>query len=154
LHPLVSLPDATIGAGRIRGAWIAVAGDEAAEHLAHLLEGRAFRVDDGMRTLYHATATVAANHLTALFGQVERLAKQAGVPFEAFIALAQGALESSAALGPTAALTGPVSRGDWMTVANHLAALPADERDFYRACARQAAVLAHRTWPATLDEPD
>jgi predicted short-subunit dehydrogenase-like oxidoreductase (DUF2520 family) len=153
LHPLVSLPDATTGARRLQGAWIAVAGDEAAAHLAHLLEGQTFRVDDAMRTLYHATATIAANHLTAVLGQVERLAIQAGVPFEAFVDLARGALESSAALGPAAALTGAVSRGDWTTVANHLAALPPDERPFYRACAQQAAVLAQQSWPSALDEP-
>jgi predicted short-subunit dehydrogenase-like oxidoreductase (DUF2520 family) len=38
-----------------------------------------------------------------------------------------------AALGPAAALTGPVRRGDWATVERHLAALPADERAAYQA---------------------
>jgi predicted short-subunit dehydrogenase-like oxidoreductase (DUF2520 family) len=153
LHPLVSLPDATVGASRLHGAWMAVAGDDAAEQLARQLAGRTFHVNEAMRTTYHATATIAANHLTAVLGQVERLAAQAGVPFEAFVDLARGALEGAAALGPAAALTGAVSRGDWTTVANHLAALPPDERAFYRACAQQAARLAQRPWPNALDEP-
>jgi predicted short-subunit dehydrogenase-like oxidoreductase (DUF2520 family) len=49
-----------------------------------------------------------------------------------------------AALGPAAALTGPVARGDWATVAEHLHALPADERPAYEAMTAQAARLCGR----------
>ena len=33
LHPLVALPNARVGADRLRGAWFAVAGDELADHV-------------------------------------------------------------------------------------------------------------------------
>ncbi len=150
LHPLVSLPDAATGGSRLRGAWMAIAGDPLIDSLAALLEGRTFRVDDEHRVLYHATACVAANHLVALLAQVERLAALAGVPAEAFMDLAAGALANTATSGAAAALTGPVSRGDWETVRRHLAALPAGERPFYRALAAQAAALAGRELPADL----
>ncbi len=47
-------------------------------------------------------------------------------------------------MGPAAALTGPVSRGDLATVEQHLVALDPGERDAYRALAREAAGLTGR----------
>jgi hypothetical protein len=99
-----------------------------AERLVADLGGRAVVVADEHRALHHAAATIAANHLVALLGQVARVAALAGVPLEAYLGLARGALGNVERLGPAAALTGPVRRGDEATVARHLAALPADER--------------------------
>jgi len=82
---------------------------------------------------YHAAAVVASNHLVGLLGQVERMAAGIGVPLGAYLALAAGSLANVERLGPAAALTGPVRRGDWATVERHLAALPTDERAAYQA---------------------
>lgn len=142
LHPLVALPDAETGAARLAGgAWFAVAGDRLVGQVVADLGGHAFTVADEDRTRYHAAAVIASNHLVALLGQVERVAPD-GVPLEAFLALARGTVDNVAALGPAAALTGPVARGDWATVERHLAALPADEREAYEAMVAQAHRLA------------
>lgn len=141
VHPLVSLPDAAIGARRLTGAWFAVAGDPVAAEVVDALDGRAVAVADEDRTTYHATAAVAANHLVALLGQVERLARRVGVPLEAYLDLARGALDNVAEVGPAAALTGPVARGDRATVARHLAAIPQDERATYAMLAEAAQRL-------------
>lgn len=144
LHPLVALPDAETGAARLAdGAWFAVAGDPLVRQVVDDLGGRAFTVADADRTRYHAAAVIASNHLVALFGQVERVAPE-GVPVEAFLGLARGTLDNVAALGPAAALTGPVARGDWATVERHLAALPEDERPAYEAMVAEARRLAGR----------
>ncbi len=42
--------------------------------------GTGVRVDDARRAAYHAAASIAANHLVALLGQVERVAATAGLP--------------------------------------------------------------------------
>jgi predicted short-subunit dehydrogenase-like oxidoreductase (DUF2520 family) len=144
LHPLQSLPSGEVGAVRLAGSWCAIDGSPRVERLALTLGMRPFRIDPADRVGYHAAACVASNHLVALLGQVERLAANAGVPFEAFLPLVRGTLDNVHDLGPTAALTGPVSRGDDETVARHLDALPADERDAYRALAREAGRLANR----------
>lgn len=149
LHPLVSLANREIGAERLVGAWMAVAG-VGTDEIAQALSAPTFPVSDETRALYHATAVVASNHLVALLGQVERLATACSVPFEAFMALAQGSLDNAATLGPAAALTGPVARGDWGTVANHLAALPPNERELYTTLAKAAAHLSNRDWPGEL----
>lgn len=143
LHPLVALPDAERGADRLVGAWfgLAVDGDPLVEAVVDELHGRSVRVAEGDWARYHAAAVVASNHLVALLGQVERIAASIHVPLEAYLALASGALDDVAALGPADALTGPVRRGDMTTVQRHLATLPEDERAAYRALAEEAARL-------------
>lgn len=141
VHPLVALPDAAIGARRLAGAWFAVAGDPVASEIVAALDGRAVQVADEDRTTYHAAAAIAANHLVALLGQVERLAAAVGVPLEAYLDLARGALDDVAEVGPAAALTGPVARGDRDTVARHLAAVPEAERPAYALVADLAQRL-------------
>lgn len=144
VHPLRAIPTPDTS---LAGAWFAVAGDPLAHDVAAALGGRAIDVADRDRVAYHAAAVVASNHLVALLGQVERLAAAAGVPLEAFFDLVRGTVDNVERLGPAAALTGPVARGDWDTVAGHLAALDPSERGAYEALARAAARLAKTEVP-------
>jgi predicted short-subunit dehydrogenase-like oxidoreductase (DUF2520 family) len=123
IHPLVSLPAPEVGAERLVGAWFAVAGDSLVDRVVLDLDGRSFVVADADRALYHGAACVAANHLVALLGSVERLAGRLGIPGEAYLDLAAGALANVRDLGPAAALTGPAARGDWLTIERHRAAI-------------------------------
>jgi predicted short-subunit dehydrogenase-like oxidoreductase (DUF2520 family) len=143
LHPLVALPDPERGEARLVGAWFGLAtdGDPLVEAVVAELHGRIVRIAEADWARYHAAAVIAANHLVGLMGQVERIAGMVGAPLEAYLDLARGALDDVAALGPAAALTGPVRRGDLATVERHLAALPADERPAYQALAEEAARL-------------
>jgi predicted short-subunit dehydrogenase-like oxidoreductase (DUF2520 family) len=143
VHPLVALPDAERGAARLRGAWFGLAadGDPLGDAVVQALGGRSVTVAEGDWARYHAAAAMAANHLVALLGQVERVAATIGVPLEAYLDLARGSLDDVAALGPAAALTGPVRRGDRATVERHLAALPEAERAGYAALAEEAGRL-------------
>ena len=134
LHPLVALPDPETGAARLlSGITFAVAGDPVAREIATALGGTAVQVPDDARAVYHAAASVAANHVVAVLGQVERIARAAGLPLEAFLPLARAAVDDAGRLGPRLALTGPAARGDWETLARHLDAIPEAERAAYRA---------------------
>ncbi len=145
LHPLASLPDADIGAARLAdGCAFAVDGDPLVDEVVTTLGGRSFRVAAEQRTLYHAAATIAANHLVALMGQVERVAAAVGLPLDAYLDLAAQSLDNVRSLGPVLALTGPVARGDHATVARHidaLAALDPGEVPAYEAMAELAGRL-------------
>lgn len=143
LHPLVALPDPERGADRLVGAWFGLAsdGDPLVEEVVEELHGRTVRIAETDWARYHAAAVIASNHLVALLGQVERVAASITAPLEAYLDLARGALEDVAALGPAAALTGPVRRGDTATVQRHLEALPPSERAAYQALADEAARL-------------
>jgi predicted short-subunit dehydrogenase-like oxidoreductase (DUF2520 family) len=150
LHPLVPLPDAAVGARRLRaGASFAVAGSDATAlamvgAAVAVLGGRCFEVADDARPAYHASAAVAANHVVALLGQVERVAATAGLPLDAYGQLVRAAVDDALALGPAAALTGPASRGDWTTLQAHRAVLAGLDGDGAELAAYDAMVAMAR----------
>ena len=152
IHPLMSLPDASTGSRRLLDSCtFAVDGDPLMAEVVASLGGRAIGVPASSRALYHATASIAANHLTALCAQVESLAAQVGVPVDAYWTLMRTTLDNVADVGAAAALTGPAARADWDTIGKHLAALPTDdERRLYFALCERAAHLAGRDVPAWL----
>ena len=144
LHPLTALADPVRGVRRLTGgAWFAVAGDPLVRDVAVALGGRIVEIPDNpkARAIYHAAACAAANHLVALMGSVERMAAAVGVPLDAYLDLAWGALDDVAAVGPAAALTGPVARRDHATVARHRAAIPSGELATYDALTSAAETL-------------
>ena len=143
LHPLMALPSGSDG-DRLIGATYCVAGDDLLRDVARSLGGRIITLRDDQRTIYHAAAVVASNHLVALMGQVRTLAESIGLTLEDFLPLAQQSLEDVARFGPDGALTGPASRGDMTTIDAHLAALPESERSTYVALANAAFELAER----------
>jgi predicted short-subunit dehydrogenase-like oxidoreductase (DUF2520 family) len=142
MHPLAMLSTSELGARRLRGATFSVGGDEVTSELVASLAGRALRLSDDQRVNYHATASVAANHLVALMGHVEVLAESAGLSITDFVPLIEQALSDAVAMGAQRALTGPASRADMKTIDAHLAAIPESERSTYVALANAAFELA------------
>lgn len=143
LHPLMALPTGS-EADRLIGATYCVAGDDLVREVALSLAGRVITLGDDQRTVYHAAAVVASNHLVALMGQVRTLAESIGRTLEDFLPLAQQSLADVVRFGPDDALTGPASRGDMATIDAHLAAIPESERSTYVALANVAFELSER----------
>jgi predicted short-subunit dehydrogenase-like oxidoreductase (DUF2520 family) len=133
LHPLQTFaegsgPEAFVGAG------CAIAGStpEAlafAAALARTLGMTPFEIDDEGRAAYHAAASVAANFLVTLHDAAERIAAGAGLEAEEaralLMPLVRQTADNVAELGPAAALTGPIARGDDATVAAQRRAIEA-----------------------------
>ena len=93
-------PTARSGAARLAsGVTFAVAGDPWPRAMVEALGGRLVEVADEDRAAYHAAACIAANHVVALLGQVERVAASVGLDLEAFLPLARAAVDDVAALG-------------------------------------------------------
>lgn len=138
VHPIVSIPRPDTD---LRGAWFAIDGDDLAAKVVADLGGTSVAVADEHRAAHHAAACIASNHLVALLGQVERVAATAGVPLDAYLALARQTLDGVEVVGPRAALTGPVKRGDAATLDRHRAALTDDELAAYDAMVEQARRL-------------
>jgi predicted short-subunit dehydrogenase-like oxidoreductase (DUF2520 family) len=67
---------------------------------------------------------MAANYLTTLIGASEQIAAEIGLDGKLFRAalapILRATLENTIAMGPKAALTGPVARGDNSIVQSHL----------------------------------
>lgn len=150
LHPLQALAHPVSGADRLRGSYFAISGEPEAVRVAHRLlghiDGHPLTVPVTRRALYHAAAVVAANYVPALLALAGRLLVQAGVPDEeaidALLPLVRGALDNVEEMGPLAALTGPVTRGDVETVRIHLLAMEPREREVYRSLGRELVILA------------
>lgn len=120
LHPLMTVP--TTGA-RFDGVTAAVAGtDPGALTVARTLAGRLgllpVEVAEADRVAYHAAAAMASNFLVTLESAAADLMGTAGLDRQVLVPLARAALENWAASG-SAALTGPVARGDEAVVAAH-----------------------------------
>ena len=137
--PLVALPNAELGAGRLAGgAWFAVAGDPlAGAAVVDDLGGRWFaRGRRGSRRLPRGRRDrLEPPRRPARPGRAGGGAG-AGVPFDAYLDLVRATVDNVAELGPAAALTGPARRGDDATLQRHLDALPEDEREAYEASCR------------------
>ncbi len=152
LHPLQTFPDPGVGLEVLPGSHWFVEGDDAAlaraRHLVDFLAGHFHVIETGHKVLYHAAAVFASNYLTCVLGASLQCAEAAGLdPGEILPALAplsRAALEAAVRSGPGQSLTGPVSRGDAVTVGAHLEAL--NERPelarLYRALAGYAVDLA------------
>lgn len=153
IHPLQTFADAVVGVRNLPGTPCSIEGEEAllplAEALVADLGGRPFVIDRDHKPLYHAAACVASNYLVALTNAACELLGGCGYSrdqaFELLSPLLRGTLNNLVTLGPVAALTGPISRGDTRTVARHLKALEpfsADLNNLYRALGRQTADVA------------
>ncbi|HZB26983.1 MAG TPA: DUF2520 domain-containing protein [Gemmatimonadales bacterium] len=149
-HPVQSVVEPGTAAERLKGAYVGIEGDdralEAAERLANTLRMVPVRIPAEAKPAYHAGAAFVANYTVALVGVAERLARSAGVPAEIagrlYLPLLAGAVANLTALGPAAALTGAVRRGDVQTIQSHLDALSPEDRELYRTVARAAVLLA------------
>lgn len=147
LHPIIACVDAQQAARDLVGAAFAIEGEAAAlprlAALVQVLGGRSIALDGAAKPLYHAALVMASNLLVSLLEQARREAARAGFDdFDALSALAQGALELVRTHGPQEALTGPIVRGDIVTVTQHLDALCADARSVYRDLSAVALDLA------------
>jgi predicted short-subunit dehydrogenase-like oxidoreductase (DUF2520 family) len=126
LHPVMTFTPETTSAV-FDGIGAAVAGTDpgalgVARRLAVRLGMRPFVVADKDRTAYHAATAMAANFLVTLESAAGRLMQSAGVDARELLPLAMAALQNWGRHG-AAALTGPVARGDQVTVDAHRAAV-------------------------------
>ncbi|HTQ53841.1 MAG TPA: Rossmann-like and DUF2520 domain-containing protein [Bryobacteraceae bacterium] len=150
LHPLQTVANPAEGVAVLPGSAYAVDGEGAArawaEQIVGLLDGQILHILAESRALYHAAAVMSSNYLISLIATAVMLMKEAGVAEDAalgaLVPLARTSVRNACELGPVAALTGPIVRGDLGTVREHLAAL---------AAMPAAASLYRRAGLATLD---
>ncbi len=115
----------------------------AARRIVCQLGGVAVPLDGRNKPAYHAAGAFVAGHVLAVMETATRILMRVGFTrrraVRALLPLARETLRNFEHLGPGSAWTGPLSRGDYATLARHLQAL----RDFPREY-RQAYVALTR----------
>jgi predicted short-subunit dehydrogenase-like oxidoreductase (DUF2520 family) len=128
LHPAMTFTGAPEDVERLVGTPFGVTSRPehraVAETLVLEMGGEPFYVAESDRRLYHAALVTGANHLVTLVAEAADLLRSAGVedPARVLTPLLTAALDNGLRRGDRG-LTGPVSRGDVGTVADHLETL-------------------------------
>lgn len=146
VHPLMTF--VARSAPALRDVPFGIEGDSAAIHVAQRivrdLGGEVFRVQKAMKAAYHVWGMFASPLLLATLVTAEQAARQAGISAASarrkMLAIVRQTVANYAALGPAAAFSGPIVRGDVETVRKHVAILKGNTEvyDVYSALARAA----------------
>ena len=130
-HPLQTFPSPDAGVDRLPGSFFGICGDVRAlrwcERLAEALRCTALRVEEDRLPLYHSAAVLASNCAVGLVDAAASLMEAAGVARtdvrRALRPLVNASIENAFTMESSQALTGPVARGDAVTVRRHLGSL-------------------------------
>lgn len=130
-HPLVSFTDLDQAVADLRGATVALEGDESLlpllADLAESVGAQPVLLPEGGKAAYHAAAMMAAGGLVGLLDAIAQVARLAGLDertaVSVYAPLARQALANAERVGIDDALSGPFVRGDVGTVKSHLAVL-------------------------------
>lgn len=128
LHPLQTFPSVEAGVGNIAGSYFTLEGDiqavQVGKALVEALQGHPLFIPTAMKPLYHAAACVACNYFVEIVDLALRMMEKAGVSrsdaLPALMPLLEGTLANLKKVGSPQALTGPIDRGDSLTVSAHL----------------------------------
>jgi predicted short-subunit dehydrogenase-like oxidoreductase (DUF2520 family) len=161
MHPLQTFSGVEVPP--LEGRAIAIEGDShavrMARQIARALGAVPVRIERSKKPLYHAAGALAAGNVLVLMEAATRLMTVAGMKrreaVRALLPLTRQVLENFERLGPRAAWTGPLSRGDYAIVAAHMESmkdLPAEFAETYEAVNRLAAKVLAQDSAAMLAE--
>lgn len=144
VHPLMTFVHRSVPS--LRSVPFGIEGDaaRAARKIVRDLGGEPFLVSPRKKVAYHAWGTLASPLLIAALVATEQVARLAGLSGkdarQKMLPIAQQTLTNYAALGPAAAFSGPLVRGDARIVAQHMKELRRTPalKDVYVSLARIA----------------
>jgi predicted short-subunit dehydrogenase-like oxidoreductase (DUF2520 family) len=139
MHPLQSFSGVAVPS--LDGKVFTIEGEthavRVARQIARSLGGSPVRIAGNKKILYHAAAAMAAGHVLAVEEAATQLLLSLGMrrseAVRALLPLTRQVLENFERLGPRAAWTGPLSRGDYKVVRAHLQALRESPEEFAQA---------------------
>lgn len=140
IHPLLAIHSKEHSFHNLTHAIFTVEGDPMhLETIVHLLENLGNSVQSiptDAKSLYHAAAVFASNHMVALarisIDLLMNCGFDEGSALSAITPLITGNVSNIANAGPISALTGPIERNDISTVQKHLSCLDGSYRNLYK----------------------
>ncbi|HEX8880271.1 MAG TPA: DUF2520 domain-containing protein [Candidatus Acidoferrum sp.] len=139
MHPLQTFSG--VGVPDLEGKVFAVEGDvvavRAARQIARALGGSPLQIRGDKKIVYHAAAALASGHVLALMEAATRLLLSLGMKrneaARALLPLTRQVLDNFERVGPRAAWTGPLARGDYKVVEAHLRVLRDSQEEIAEA---------------------
>ena len=164
-HPLQIFSDPQRAIELLAGSSVAIEGPPALEaqlqQLAHTLGMHPLRLPPGARALYHGSASYAASFLLSMLNEAVTVWRSFGIDeahaLQALLPMARGTLDAAASKGLSAAVAGPISRGDSGVIARHLAAFTAlgpEHAALYRELTRRQLELVQATQRLSEDQAE
>ncbi len=155
LHPLQSLTGSADSVKGLESCWYTLEGDKSAiqtlREIFQQVSGQVMVISPEQKIYYHAAACVVSNYLATLLDMGLNLFEQGGFTGQqgrdALWPLLMGTLNNIQKMGPQAALTGPVARGDWQTVERHMQKLVESKSNYtqlYAIMGKYTAQLAYK----------
>jgi predicted short-subunit dehydrogenase-like oxidoreductase (DUF2520 family) len=159
LHPMQTFSGR--GVPKLKDVIFAVEGDpravRVAKEMARALGGVPVAINGADKPIYHATAVLVAGSEFALMEASIRMLVRIGFTrrraMQTLLPLTRQMLDNIERLGPRAAWTGPMSRGDYAIVAKHAKALrsyPREYQDAYAALALLSGRVLSKNPPAAI----
>jgi predicted short-subunit dehydrogenase-like oxidoreductase (DUF2520 family) len=159
LHPMQSFSG--IGVPPLEGRVFAVEGDRGAlrfaRQIVRALGGYVLQLPVSGKAAYHAAASMAAGQVLAVLEAATTTMMSIGIKrrdaVRALLPLTRQVLDNFERVGPRAAWTGPLARGDFAVIAAHERALrdfPAEYRLAYEQLNRLAARVLSQNPEATI----
>lgn len=137
-HPLQTF-SLTTGGERFHNIFISIEGDKTSLHelkiLAEKVGASPLILSKKQKQSLHASAVFASNYFVAVMHAAESIALNAGIddPMQKLKPLIEQTMKNVFTGGPQDALSGPVQRGDLLTIEGHLNLLESekDAKEFY-----------------------
>ncbi len=155
VHPLLAFRDKFSSYQQLHHGFFTLEGDKTAlRNLETLLQelGNSYRIiakED--KAVYHCAASILSNDVLSLletgFGLLQRCGFTEEEARESAASLIQGNVENILKNGTISSMTGPIPRGDAMTVEKHLQVLKGEEREIYLLLGRKLLRMAEEKEP-------
>lgn len=131
IHPLQTFASINQAIENLPGSMFAIEAEEPVlstlKEIARALQGKWLELKAEDKALYHASACIACNYFYTLVKMAADLWQKFGLntaeATQAMLPMLRGALNNLGNVGLPKALTGPIARGDLVTIRKHLAAL-------------------------------
>lgn len=137
LHPLQAFASIQEALVNLPGSYFTFEGDKSAAEKARELvqkwQGKLITIRREFKPLYHAAACIASNYLVTLLEDAIHLLEESGfdrkLAWEAMLPLIKGTINNVSAKGTKDALTGPIVRGDYLTIEKHIKEIAKSNND-------------------------
>jgi predicted short-subunit dehydrogenase-like oxidoreductase (DUF2520 family) len=163
IHPMQTFSNQSVPdlAGCLFGIDGTPAALKMARKMVRQIGGVAVRLSGLNKAAYHAAGSLACSHMLALMEGATRVLMAQGFTrrqaSRALLPLTRQTLDNFERIGPRAAWTGPIKRGDFSTVQRHMDAFsdfPPEYPEAYKALSRLAAVVLSDDSSALLQKLD